>query len=579
MADSVKKNADAVNDGDLASIKDLSVSFVTDAGPIKAVDKVNLTIPRKSIVGIVGESGSGKSVTARSILKLLPETASTSGAIYLKSRDGSKEMDVLSLSGEQLREMRGEEAAMVFQEPNSVLNPVYTIGWQIAEGLRAHGITDKNEQRAKSIDILKKVGIPDAETRIDYYPHQFSGGQKQRIVIAMALVLNAGLILADEPTTALDVTVQAEILDLLRMARDEFDASVLIITHNMGVIADVADDVIVMYRGHVVEQGSVEQIFYSPQHDYTKRLLAAVPRIGQKLVVKDENGNVVDRKVDWRTQPIAVKARGLEITYPGHLMQPDFKAVKGIDFDIHRSEVVGLVGESGSGKSTTGRAIAGLQRISGGSLNVLGMEMRGFKERDFKPKRADIGFVFQDPGSSFNPLMTIAQNVAEPLLVHKKYDSLASARKYVEELLEMVQLPKAYMDRFPHELSGGQRQRASLARALALKPPLLIADEPTSALDVSVQAKVLELFKRLQVEIGFACLFITHDLAVVDMLADRVMVMHQGEIVEHGDTDQILSNPQNPYTKKLLASLPIPDPREQAEHRAQLHALLAEENK
>ncbi|OZG58240.1 peptide ABC transporter ATPase [Bifidobacterium tissieri] len=579
MADSVKKNADAVNDGDLASIKDLSVSFVTDAGPIKAVDKVNLTIPRKSIVGIVGESGSGKSVTARSILKLLPETASTSGAIYLKSRDGSKEMDVLSLSGEQLREMRGEEAAMVFQEPNSVLNPVYTIGWQIAEGLRAHGITDKNEQRAKSIDILKKVGIPDAETRIDYYPHQFSGGQKQRIVIAMALVLNAGLILADEPTTALDVTVQAEILDLLRMARDEFDASVLIITHNMGVIADVADDVIVMYRGHVVEQGSVEQIFYSPQHDYTKRLLAAVPRIGQKLVVKDENGNVVDRKVDWRTQPIAVKARGLEITYPGHLMQPDFKAVKGIDFDIHRSEVVGLVGESGSGKSTTGRAIAGLQRISGGSLNVLGMEMRGFKERDFKPKRADIGFVFQDPGSSFNPLMTIAQNVAEPLLVHKKYDSLAAARKYVEELLEMVQLPKAYMDRFPHELSGGQRQRASLARALALKPPLLIADEPTSALDVSVQAKVLELFKRLQVEIGFACLFITHDLAVVDMLADRVMVMHQGEIVEHGDTDQILSNPQNPYTKKLLASLPIPDPREQAEHRAQLHALLAEENK
>ena len=579
MADSVKKNADVVNDGDLASIKDLSVSFVTDAGPIKAVDKVNLTIPRKSIVGIVGESGSGKSVTARSILKLLPETASTSGAIYLKSRDGSKEMDVLSLSGEQLREMRGEEAAMVFQEPNSVLNPVYTIGWQIAEGLRAHGITDKNEQRAKSIDILNKVGIPDAETRIDYYPHQFSGGQKQRIVIAMALVLNAGLILADEPTTALDVTVQAEILDLLRMARDEFDASVLIITHNMGVIADVADDVIVMYRGHVVEQGSVEQIFYSPQHDYTKRLLAAVPRIGQKLVVKDENGNVVDRKVDWRTQPIAVKARGLEITYPGHLMQPDFKAVKGIDFDIHRSEVVGLVGESGSGKSTTGRAIAGLQRISGGSLNVLGMEMRGFKERDFKPKRADIGFVFQDPGSSFNPLMTIAQNVAEPLLVHKKYDSLAAARKYVEELLEMVQLPKAYMDRFPHELSGGQRQRASLARALALKPPLLIADEPTSALDVSVQAKVLELFKRLQVEIGFACLFITHDLAVVDMLADRVMVMHQGEIVEHGDTDQILSNPRNPYTKKLLASLPIPDPREQAEHRAQLHALLAEENK
>ncbi|PJM75171.1 dipeptide ABC transporter ATP-binding protein [Bifidobacterium simiarum] len=570
-------NKDVVAEGDLAAIKNLSVSFVTDAGPIKAVDKVNLTIPKKSIVGIVGESGSGKSVTAKSILKLLPETATTSGAIYLKSRDGSQQMDVLALNSEQLRQMRGEEAAMVFQEPNSVLNPVYTIGWQIAEGLRAHGITDKHEQRAKAVDILKKVGIPDAETRIDYYPHQFSGGQKQRIVIAMALVLNAGLILADEPTTALDVTVQAEILDLLRMARDEFDASVLIITHNMGVIADVADDVIVMYRGHVVEQGSVEQIFYSPKEPYTKRLLSAVPRIGQKLVVRDEQGQIIERKTDYREEPIAVKARGLEITYPGHLMQPPFKAVRGIDFDIHRSEVVGLVGESGSGKSTTGRAIAGLQRISGGSLNVLGVEMNGFKEREFKPKRADIGFVFQDPGSSFNPLMTIAQNVAEPLLVHGKYHSLAEARKYVEELLEMVQLPKAYMDRFPHELSGGQRQRASLARALALKPPLLIADEPTSALDVSVQAKVLELFKKLQVEIGFACLFITHDLAVVDMLADRIMVMHKGEIVEHGDADQIMRNPRDPYTRKLLASLPIPDPREQRKHRAHLHELLAAE--
>ena len=464
---------------------------------------------------------------------------------------------------------------MVFQEPNSVLNPVYTIGWQIEEGLRAHGMKDKKELRAKAIDILKKVGIPNAETRVDYYPHQFSGGQKQRIVIAMALVLNPGLILADEPTTALDVTVQTEILDLLRLARDEFDASVLIITHNMGVIADIADEVVVMYRGHVVEQGGVEQIFYSPQDDYTKRLLGAVPRIGQKLIVRDGNGKVIEREKDWREQPVAVEAKGLTITYPGHLMQPDFKAVDGIDFTIHRSEVLGLVGESGSGKSTTGRAIAGLQKVSGGSLNVLGIEMNGVKERDFKPKRADIGFVFQDPGSSFNPLMTIAENVAEPLIVHGKYSSVADARHYVGDLLEMVQLPRAYMNRFPHELSGGQRQRASLARALALKPSLLIADEPTSALDVSVQAKVLELFKKLQVEIGFACLFITHDLAVVDMLADRIMVMHKGKIVEHGDADQIMQHPQNPYTQKLLASLPVPDPREQRRHREHLHELLA----
>ena len=560
----------------LAQVKDLSVSFMTDAGSIKAIDKISFTIPRKTVVGVVGESGSGKSVTARSIIKLLPETATTSGMIYLSNREGNEQLDVLSLSGEDLRRMRGSEAAMVFQEPNSVLNPVYTIRWQIEEGLRAHGMKDKKELRAKSVDILKKVGIPDAETRIDYYPHQFSGGQKQRIVIAMALVLNPGLILADEPTTALDVTVQAEILDLLRLARDEFGASVLIITHNMGVIADIADEVVVMYRGHVVEQGSVEQIFYSPKDDYTKRLLAAVPRIGQKLVVRDEQGKVIERSKDWHDQPIAVEARGLTITYPGHLTQPDFKAVNGIDFTIHQfRRWLGLVGESGSGKSTTGRAIAGLQKVSGGSLNVLGVEMNGVKERQFKPKRADIGFVFQDPGSSFNPLMTIAENVAEPLIVHKKYSSVSEASDYVGDLLEMVQLPRAYMNRFPHELSGGQRQRASLARALALKPSLLIADEPTSALDVSVQAKVLELFKKLQAEIGFACLFITHDLAVVDMLADRIMVMHKGEIVEHGDADQVMNNPQNPYTQKLLASLPVPDPREQRKHRAQLHELLA----
>lgn len=560
----------------LAEIKDLSVSFITDAGSIKAVDGVSFTIPRGTVVGVVGESGSGKSVTARSIIKLLPETATTSGAVMLSKRDGTGELDVLSLSGEDLQRMRGSEAAMVFQEPNSVLNPVYTIGWQIEEGLRAHGMKDKKQLRAKAIDILKKVGIPDAETRVDYYPHQFSGGQKQRIVIAMALVLNPGLILADEPTTALDVTVQAEILDLLRLAKDEFGASVLIITHNMGVIADLADQVVVMYRGHVVEQGDVEQVFYHPNHDYTKRLLASVPRIGQQLVVRDLDGRVIEREDDWRDQPIAVEAKGLTITYPGHLMQPDFVAVDGIDFTIRRSEVLGLVGESGSGKSTTGRAIAGLQKVSGGSLKVLGVEMNGVKERDFKPKRADIGFVFQDPGSSFNPLMTIAQNVSEPLIVHGKYRDVAEAREYVGDLLEMVQLPRVYMNRFPHELSGGQRQRASLARALALKPSLLIADEPTSALDVSVQAKVLELFKRLQAEIGFACLFITHDLAVVDMLADRVMVMHKGRIVEHGDTEDIMQHPQDSYTRKLLASLPVPDPREQRAHREQLHALLAQ---
>ena len=527
---------------------------------VKAADHITMKIEKGEFVAIVGQSGSGKS-TCMNIIGCLD--VPTHGTYRLNGKDVGR------MSRNELASVRNEMLGFIFQQYN--LLPRLNLMENVEVPLVYAGI-GRAERHARAKEVLEQVGLGD---KLRNRPNQLSGGQQQRVSIARALVRNPAVILADEPTTALDVTVQAEILDLLRLARDEFDASVLIITHNMGVIADIADEVVVMYRGHVVEQGSVEQIFYSPKDDYTKRLLAAVPRIGQKLVVKDADGKVIEREKDWRDQPIAVEAKGLTITYPGHLMQPDFKAVDGIDFTIHRSEVLGLVGESGSGKSTTGRAIAGLQKVSGGSLNVLGIEMNGVKERDFKPKRADIGFVFQDPGSSFNPLMTIAENVAEPLIVHKKFSSVSDARKYVGDLLEMVQLPRAYMNRFPHELSGGQRQRASLARALALKPSLLIADEPTSALDVSVQAKVLELFKKLQAEIGFACLFITHDLAVVDMLADRIMVMHKGQIVEHGDADQIMQNPQNPYTQKLLASLPVPDPREQRKHREHLHELLA----
>ncbi|MBN9240715.1 MAG: glutathione ABC transporter ATP-binding protein [Micrococcales bacterium 70-64] len=547
----------------VVEISDLDVTFVTDGGDVVAVDKVSLSVDSGEVLAIVGESGSGKSVTAKSIIGLLPETATTRGAILLNDRE------VVGLTGERLRSIRGTDAAMVFQEPSLALNPVYTVGWQIAEGLRAHkGGLSKKDAREKAIDMLRRVGIPEPEKRIDYYPHQFSGGQKQRVVIAMALVLEPELIIADEPTTALDVTVQAEILDLLRRCRDEFGAAIILITHNMGIVADLADRVAVMYHGKLVEEAPVGKLFTAAEHPYTQKLLAAVPRVGARTR---------ERTVPDAAAPAVVVAKDLVIEYPGRIGQGKFRAVDGVSFSIAPGEVLGLVGESGSGKTTIGRAIGGLTKITGGSLQVLGHEMLGIRERRFRPVRSDIGFVFQDPGSSFNPLLTIAQCVAEPLIVHGRARDARSARSRVDELLEAVQLPKAYGDRFPHELSGGQRQRASLARSLALEPTLLIADEPTSALDVSVQARVLELFVELQKQFGFAALFISHDLAVVDMLSDRIAVMYHGRLVEEGTGDQVLGAPQHPYTQRLLASLPVPDPAEQAERRAQLNALKAAE--
>ncbi|WP_314432157.1 ABC transporter ATP-binding protein [Microbacterium lacticum] len=534
-------------------IRDLDVTFSIDGGDVHAVRDVSLDVRPGEVLAIVGESGSGKTVTARSILGLLPETATTRGAVIL---DGT---EVVGLSGERLREIRGTKAAMIFQEPSTALNPVFTVGWQLAEGLRAHGAYSKKQARAKAIEMLERVGIPEPARRVDDYPHQFSGGQKQRIVIAMALALGPSVLLADEPTTALDVTVQAEILHLLRRLRDETGTAIVLITHNMGVVADLADRVAVMLNGEVVETAPVVELFAAPQHEYTKRLLAAVPRV-----------QLVDRPLpasaDATATPV-VEAKGLVIEYPGRLGSPTFRAVQGIDLSIRPGEVLGLVGESGSGKTTIGRAIAGLTPVASGSLRVLDTEMNGVRERQFRRRRKDLGFVFQDPATSFNPLLTIAQCVAEPLIVHGGARSAADARDKVDELLEAVQLPKAYGDRFPHELSGGQRQRASLARALALDPKLLVADEPTSALDVSVQARVLDLFAELQDRFGFATLFITHDLAVVDMLAHRVIVLHQGRIAEEGPTAEVLGNPHDDYTRRLIASLPVPDPTLQAERR------------
>ncbi|MFI5085552.1 MAG: dipeptide ABC transporter ATP-binding protein [Actinomycetales bacterium] len=557
--------AQAGGERPVLSIEHLKVTFATDSGDVKAVDDVSLTVAPGEVLAIVGESGSGKTVTAKTILGLLPETAVSSGAVVVSGQN------IIDVTPEQLRRLRGEDVAMVFQEPSTALNPVFTVGWQIAEGLRAHSRTgrriSKKEARQLAIEALGKVGIPEPEKRVDYYPHQFSGGQKQRVVIACALALNPALIVADEPTTALDVTVQAEILELLRELRDVYGTSIVLITHNMGVVADLADRVVVMYEGDVVEEASAEELFASPKEDYTRKLLAAVPHLGRNSA----SAGLTSRAHVGKE--LLVEATNLVIEYPGRLGSPAFRAVDDVSFTIAAGEVFGLVGESGSGKTTIGRAIAGLNKTTGGSLKVLGYEMRTFKERTFRPLRKDIGFVFQDPAASFNPQLTIGECVAEPVIIHENR-SAADVRKRVGEMLEAVQLPAAYASRYPHELSGGQRQRASLARSLALNPKLLIADEPTSALDVSVQAKVLELFREIQAEFGFAALFISHDLAVVDILSEWVGVLYKGKLVEEGIGSQVMGSPEHPYTRKLIASLPVPDPGEQAIRRAAHRALL-----
>ncbi|MFC9330381.1 dipeptide ABC transporter ATP-binding protein [Kitasatospora sp. NPDC057015] len=560
---------------DLLRIEDLHISFSTDTGSAPAVRGVDLSVAPGEVLALVGESGSGKTVTAKSVLGLLPATASTSGRVLLGDGLAEPTEDVLTASPARLRALRGSHAAMVFQEPSTALNPVFTIGWQLAEGLRAHGVRSKSERRARAIDMLGQVGIPEPAVRVDHYPHQLSGGQKQRAVIAMALALGTRLIVADEPTTALDVTVQAEILELLHRCRTDFGTAVLLITHNMGVVADLADRVAVMSDGRVVEEAPVRRLFAAPAHSYTRELLAAVPVFAtatDSLPRPSAEPAVVAGAVPAGTpsaEPV-VRASGLTVDYPARLGSKAFRAVDGVSFEIRPGEVLGLVGESGSGKTTIGRAVAGLAGVSSGELDVLGepLASRGRLRRARRStagsRAGQIGFVFQDPATSFNPLLTIADCVGEPLAVHRRDLGGQAIRAEVESLLESVQLPRAYAARHPHELSGGERQRASLARALALRPRLVIADEPTSALDVSVQAKVLELFLRLQREFGFAALFISHDLAVVQQVADRVAVLHHGRIVESGSTAQVLGTPTDEYTRRLIASLPVPDPARQA---------------
>ena len=537
------------------SLRDLQVSFRTDAAPVRAVRGVGLDVAPGEVVAIVGESGSGKSVTSRAVLGLLPSTAEVSGSAVLGT--GGSEQELIGLTAGQLRPMRGDRVSMVFQEPSTALNPVYTVGWQIIEGLRAHGDLSKSAARARAIELLDLVGMPDPEQRVDYYPHQLSGGQKQRVVIAMAIACDPEVIIADEPTTALDVTVQASILELLLSLRERLGTAIVLITHNMGVVADMADRVIVMYRGAVVEEAPVQQLFATPEHPYTQALLDAVPHLGRQ----DGPEPVAD------DVPVVLDVEDLVVEFAGRIGQPAFRAVDGVSLTVRRGEVLGLVGESGSGKSTIGRTTVGLQKPTSGTVTVSGTEISGLSDSALRPLRSRFGFVFQDPAASLNPRLTIADCIAEPLRVQTDLTGSAVDAK-VRELLENVELGGSYAERYPHELSGGQRQRVSLARALALDPDLLIADEPTSALDVSVQARVLELFTELQQRLQFACLFISHDLAVVDSLANRVAVMQHGRLVEVGPRTEVLTSPREEYTQRLIAAVPVPDPAEQARRRA-----------
>ena len=579
------------------SLGDLSVSFTTDAGAVRAVRGLSFDVAPGEVLAVVGESGSGKSVSARAVLGLLPSTATVSGSAILRSGQNSPagvpgrgrqespagvpgrgrqertERELVGRSAKELRPIRGDEVSMVFQEPSTALDPVRTVGWQIVQGIRAHRDVGAKEARARAVELLEMVGLPDPEQRVDYYPHQLSGGQKQRVVIAMAIACDPDVIVADEPTTALDVTVQAQILDLLLSLRDRLGTAIVLITHNMGVVADVADRVVVMYRGRLVESAPVDRLFAAPRHPYTRALLDAVPHLGRPSTLRQaqeapgsgtggDGPSPVSEDAD-----VVLDVDDLVVQFPGRLGQPSFTAVDHVSLQVRRGEVLALVGESGSGKSTIGRTAVGLQQPTSGTVTVSGTVVSGPSDARLRPLRSRFGFVFQDPAASLNPRMSIGDSIAEPLRVQTDLSGAAIDAK-VASLLESVELPASYASRFGHELSGGQRQRISLARAIALDPDLLIADEPTSALDVSVQARVLELFADLQQRVGFACLFISHDLAVVDSLANRVAVLQHGRLVEVGPREDVLRRPQEDYTRRLIAAVPVPDPVEQRRRRA-----------
>jgi peptide/nickel transport system ATP-binding protein len=580
-------------------VRNLSVDFGVEKKWVPAAINLNYYVNAGEVLAIVGESGSGKSASSMSLLGLLPSNSRVTGEVLLNGKS------VLTMSPAQLREVRGSEVAVIFQEPMTALNPVYTVGFQIVETLRLHNEMSPDAAKQRALALLDMVELPDPDKAFRSYPHQLSGGQRQRAMIAQSLSCDPKLLIADEPTTALDVTVQAEILDLMRNLRTKLDSAIVLITHDMGVVADLADRIAVMRKGEIVETGTAEQIFGNPQHEYTRALLAAVPHLGQAAGQDDvditaalaaathsELVGVDHEELERREREVlaglqeesapqadpVLELKDVAIEYPKQGRVPAFRAVEGANLVVYPGQVIGLVGESGSGKTTIGRAAVGLLPVAEGTLSVVGTDISGFRpaSKELAAVRRHVGMVFQDPSSSLNPRLPIGESIGEPMYLAGEAKG-AELQKRIEALLDQVELPRSYRNRYPHELSGGQKQRVGIARALSLRPKLMVADEPTSALDVSVQARVLELFQNLQRELGFACLFVTHDLAVVDVLADHICVMQRGRIVEQGTRDQILRSPQDPYTQRLLAAVPLPDPQKQRERRELRAQLLAAE--
>lgn len=568
----------------LLSITDLCVQFKTEEGIVTAVENSSFTIHQSEIVALVGESGSGKSVTSLAIMQLLPvkQTIYKSGHILFNQKDSS--INLLQVSETELRKVRGNEIAMIFQEPMSSLNPVFSCGSQVMEAIQLHQKVNKEEARKRTIQLFEKVKLPNPEVLLHRYPHQLSGGQKQRVMIAMAMSCNPALLIADEPTTALDVTVQKTILQLIKDLQQETGMAVLFITHDLGVVQDIADKVVVMYKGQIVEQGPINEIFSYPKHPYTKALLSCRPGLhpkGKRLpVVSDfmemENGKetlavdrwplIDDQHVHNGHQPttnsqILLKVEDLNVWFPEQKKlfgksSSFIKAVNNVSFEVYAGETLGLVGESGCGKTTLGRALLRLVEPTSGSIFLNGEDILKKSLSVFKQQRKNLQIVFQDPYSSLNPRISIGKAIAEPMMVHGLQVGKKQAKEKVIELLEKVNLNASHYNRYPHEFSGGQRQRIVIARALALQPSFIVWDESVSALDVSIQAQVLNLLNDLKKEFGFTSIFISHDLSVVRYLCDRIIVMNKGIIEETGSANDIYLHPQTAYTRQLLEAIP-----------------------